>query len=65
MEYIEATKARAKISVVWKNIDKGETVTITRHGKNYAIVTPAGQAPVRYEVVGSGDGDQQDPVVRL
>lgn len=41
MREVQATQAKARFSELLRTVEQGETVTITRHGKAIAHVSPA------------------------
>ena len=42
MRQVTATEAKAHLAEILRNVEHGETVAITRHGKTVAHLTPAG-----------------------
>ncbi len=41
MREIQATEAKARLAELLRNVEHGETIAITRHGKIVAHLTPA------------------------
>ena len=41
MQTIQATEAKARLAELLRNVERGETVVITRHGEAIAHVIPA------------------------
>lgn len=41
---VGAFEAKTQFSQLLRRVEKGETVTITRHGRPVAVLAPAGQA---------------------
>ena len=41
MREIQATEAKARLAELLRNVEHGETIAITRHGKTIAHLTPA------------------------
>jgi len=42
MKHIQASEAKAKFSELLDQVERGETIVITRHGKVIARLTPPG-----------------------
>ena len=41
MREVQATEAKARLAELLRNVEHGETIAITRHGKTIAHLTPA------------------------
>lgn len=42
MKHIQASAAKARFAELLDEVERGETVVITRHGKEIATIAPAG-----------------------
>jgi prevent-host-death family protein len=44
MKQVQASAAKALLSVLLDDVERGETIVITRHGKQIARIVPEGDA---------------------
>ena len=56
MRTVQATEAKAHLSELLRNVERGETVAITRHGQTIAHVVPAQSG---------ADADRKEMVARF
>ncbi len=47
MKHIQASEAKAKFAELLDQVERGDTIVITRHGKAIARIEPAGQEDMK------------------